>query len=540
MCGFLVDTKCENLIEFARGLETMKHRGPDKTGIVNPSPGVAFGHNRLSILDLSSDADQPMQNEDGSITLVFNGEIYNYKQLKHLHNLQTKSSGDTEVLLRLFEKIGPKMFDQLDGEFAMVIYSKRSNRVYAVRDKLGIKPLYWCVKKNRLIFSSEIKGILRFIPKRMDRQSLRTLMIFGYSHGRTLYEGINQVNPGRYLECKPNPDEGWFYTDIGKPIYNSGPWTSTESDVRNSIERAVIKRMISDVPISVTLSGGLDSSIITGLMAKHSRKVKSYTLLFEGEENDDARFVADHFGTDHSEIRIGFDEAFKKIPEILKYAEEPMDKGSLIPTYFLANLVKEKVTLVGEGADECFGGYNRYIALAKLKDLSFREYFDKYLAVFPGFGKEAGGFEGYDLKDKNSALVYDLLNEIPFYHNMRIDKLFMRNSVEARVPYLDPEVVKVALNVSYDRKMDPEKKILREAFAYLLPERITWKKKDAFKIPVDDWIQKKEVKDTLMSSRIFGQTEVSNFYSEPEETRNKGRRIWLAYLITLWYDINFK
>lgn len=541
MCGILVKSNHISLESFEASLRSMRHRGPDECLVTSPEEGLYLGHNRLSILDLSEDAQQPMG--DGKVELVFNGEIYNFKELKEKYSIETKSTGDTEVIYKLYKKIGTKLFRELDGEFAICIYDKSKNCVYAGRDPLGVKPLYYNLNSKGFTISSEIRGITKFIGKRLNGEAFGRFLHFGFSPKYdTLIEGVHKVPPGSFMtfRIKENDLEVDRYFELS--LIGDGSVKGVE-DVRESIEKAVWKRMLSDVPISATLSGGVDSSIIVGLMAgRTAGKVRTYTVGFKGESNefDSARKVSDLFKTDHTEILIDLDQIFEDLPKILEFAEEPMDKGSLIPSYYLAHLIKEKVTLIGEGADECFAGYNRYSGMFEDPLDSFGKYFGRYLQVFPDLKIEE--FKDFNPNNLNSILLYDLQNEIPDYHNMRIDKMFMSKSVEARVPYLDPKVVQTALQVPYENKMNPSKKILREAFKDLLPLDILYREKQALKVPYLDWIQRDEVKQVVLDKNsqfnihYGGSNFFETLYSFDDRVRNKGRMIWLAYLITIWFN----
>lgn len=553
MCGILVHTNTDDGHQFSRALGLMEHRGPDANAITMPEPGIMMGHQRLSILDLTRAGAQPMRK--GQVELVFNGEIYNFRDLKSRHNLKVKSTGDTEVILELYRKIGEKVFSELDGEFSIVLYDGKRGKIFAARDRMGIKPLYYSSTDNGWILSSEIRGILPYLKKvERDYKNWEEFLLYGYSpRDRTLFRGVQKLLPGVIYEFqyRVNRMKTHPYYNLIERFEELEPFTDYEEakdTLRRKLTSAVRKRMISDVPITATLSGGIDSSIIVGLMSQIGEQVKTYTIGFDGyDEFSQARVVAEHFGTQHEEINIPLAEVIRKMPEIVRFVEEPMDKGSIIPSYFIGQAISEKVTLIGEGADECFAGYNRHIRFDGID--SFTRYFDRSIRVFPQRHEES--FTPYDkgiytdLKqdppvDGNVILLYDLLNEIPGYHNLRIDKLFMSNSVEARVPYLDPGVVETALRIPYEWKQNPEKKILRDTFSDLLPDEVLNRKKKALKIPTDEWVKDPQIVPLIDEAKRFIKPQIVELLDNSDDTlRNKSRMQWIMYLSTIWNNHYF-
>lgn len=535
----------------------MKHGGPDYQGIravvqTDTESIVRLGHNRLSIIDLSEKSNQPMF-YDGAY-LLFNGEIYNYKELIEKYDLQMETDGDSEVILKLYRRLGQEFFKQLDGEYAIVIYDERNNDILAVRDPIGIKPLYLHYRVGKgLVLSSEAKGILPYLDQvSSDSNEMTNLLNYGYPMYGSLFRGIETLSPG-------------VLVSFGTTIMNPGlkdlfgiksdktadeifkrrsyvPRHKEETDptvrVREAVENAVKKRMISDVPISVTLSGGLDSSIVAGLVAKYSTQpIKTYTIGFSGLDNEfeQAKRVADYLGSDHTEILVSPLDVIRDIESILYHLEDPMDRGSSMLTYYLAQSIKEKVTLIGEGADECFGGYKRHI---QNPPKEANEYVSEYLEVFPSYESELNHLNLYDSEDPNSLLTIDLLNEIPNFHTMRIDKLFMAQGIEARVPYLDPEVIEAAMNTSFRHKIDPPKKVLRESFKDEFPDWMLNQPKKALKLPYDSFVVMDEVRRIIERNPIISLEEVDYLYSlSGDPPRNWGRKLWQLYLITKWYDV---
>ncbi len=532
MCRLLLKTKIgkeDKLFETA--LKTMVKGGPDATHILTEDD-IAFGHNRLSIIDLRSVADQPMM-IDGNI-ILFNGEIYNYKTLKAQHNLITKSDSDTEVILALYNMYGDAAFDLLDGEFAIVIYDPEEEEIKVVRDRLGVKQLYYSNEGDELIVSSEIKGILPFIGDPvMDSNGFDQWCCYGYTVGeQTMFEKVSKVLPNVVMTFDKDGD-----------IKTSRELDELDYDKKNAneslsmtIARSVAKRMIADVPVSCTLSGGIDSSIVAYLMGMLSSKpIKTYTIGFEGCDNEfeQARKVSELVKSEHTQVEIPFSRIMEELDEILETIEEPIDKGSLIPTYFLAKSIKEKVTLIGEGADEVFAGYSRHKWIKDNPDKDFEEYFDSQLRVFIN---DEVPIMTDDWDDKNSALKFDIETEIPNFHTIRIDKCMMHNGIEARVPFLDPEVTSSLYEVPYDRKQSPEKKYLREAFKDLLPEWVVNQPKKALKLPFEKIIRLPEVEKLIRKGHdLFDNALIIELYTKLEmKQKNAARDLWNIFLFKKW------
>jgi len=312
-----------------------------------------------------------------------------------------------------------------------------------------------------------------------------------------------------------------------------------EKELKKAIEESVKKRMISDVPISLTLSGGVDSNIIAYLMGKEGKNLNAYTLGFENDQNEMAEKVAKTYGFKWNYHRIKTEEVIKTAKEVVKIMEEPSDKGSLLPTYFLSRMIKEKVTLIGEGADEIFGGYNRHVEHGKRMKNKDKNYLETFIKIFPR-GEIKDYIEGYG-ETKNAVLLYDLEHEIPNYHTPRIDKCMMNFRIEARVPYLDPKVVDLALKIPYILKVNPEKKILRELFKGEIPDEFLSPPKSALKIPYDLWVEDPEIKEIIYSCpRILFRKYFINDLYERKGKRNRSRMLWMIFLTSLWYDHFFK
>ena len=534
MCRLLLKTKIgEDRKLFESALKTMKRGGPDATHILEVD-GIAFGHNRLSIIDVRSVADQPMM-IDGNI-ILFNGEIYNHEWLKLQYSLETKTTSDTEVILLLYNIFGDKAFDLLDGEFAIVIYDSDEEKIKVVRDRIGIKQLYYSDLNNELVVSSEIKGILPFIgDPEMDTDGFDQWLTYGYPiDNTTMFNFVYKVMPNALMifDTEGNLIESKEY---GLPIY--AKTDAGEPTLAQIITKCVGKRMMSDVPISCTLSGGIDSSIIAFLMSRISKDpIKTYTFGFDDCENEfeQAAKVAQLIGSDHTEIHTTLPKVLEKIDEILDTMEEPIDRGSLIPTFCISSNIKEKVTLIGEGADEMFAGYHRHKWIAENPNKTFDEYFDSQLRAFPS---EETPMMLDNWEDKNAALYFDLTNEIPNFHTIRIDKCMMHHGVEARVPFLDPEITSTLHDIPYSQKQNPEKKCLRDAFKEILPDWIINQPKKALKLPFAKIVKLPDVEKLIRKeSEHFDRALVNALYRNLDSDRNAARNLWNIFLFKKWEE----
>jgi asparagine synthase (glutamine-hydrolysing) len=380
ICGIVGET---DLTLIDKMTNALRHRGPDDGDVqVFPQHTLALGHRRLSIIDLSPRGRQPMANEDGSVWISFNGEIYNYAELKKLLDPQRHcfvSDTDTEVILHLYEERGIKAFKLLNGMFAIALYDAERERLFLVRDHLGVKPLYYAEVNGKLIFGSEIKAILAaecYSPE-IDWQSARDFFSFLYVPApRTMYRGIFQLPPAHYLEYNlatrrvETVHSYWQINDWAAKDVKAGE-NELQEQLRALCADAVAKQMVSDVPLGAFLSGGVDSNLIVGLMAQNSqRPVKTFTVLFEGagldyyDERVEARRVAERFGTEHHELPIDLSHP-EEMLELISYFDQPFGNTTFYLTYLLSRYTREYVTvaLSGAGGDELFGGYPRYRAV---------------------------------------------------------------------------------------------------------------------------------------------------------------------------------
>ena len=385
---------------------SLAYRGPDDMGIYtttralgNGNPiHVGLGHQRLSIIDLSSAGRQPMSNEDGTLRVAFNGEIYNFKEIRA--ELQKKghifrSDTDTEVIIHLYEEEGVDAVKRLNGMFAFALWDEKLNRLWVCRDRIGIKPLVYYWNNYNFVFASEIKALLNdpLISKDLDHEALLLYLAFNYVPAPyTIFQGIRKLKPGHYLILQNQELELIEYwdtpqiTDLDRSFEFSAVQADSYKDMLfNCLEDAVQSRMIADVPLGAFLSGGIDSSIIVALMARHAAKpVKTFSIGFEDadlyDETGYAREVAELNKTDHHEFKLSYKDMLEALPNIISSFDEPFADSSAIPTYIVSKETRKHVTvaLSGDGGDELFAGYRSYLA---------EYWFGKYMMV-PGLFRE--------------------------------------------------------------------------------------------------------------------------------------------------------
>jgi len=355
--------------------DSMEHRGPDDAGIyISRNERIGLGHRRLSIIDLSRNAKQPMSNEDKSIWLVCNGEIWNYKQLRkelEENGHRFKSDSDNEVIVHLYEDCGIELLEKIDGDFAFCLWDEKGEKLFIVRDRLGIKPCFYYKNSERVIFASEIKALLQdsTIPKELDSIALHHYLSFlSVPAPYTIYKGIKKLLPGHYLSVANGRTKLIKYWHLDK-LYSEPLIYKKEEDYIEEfiyhLKKSIHKRLMSDVPLGVFLSGGIDSSIVVALMSEITHPVRTFSVIFDNrfscDESVYSREIADIFNTEHYEY-LAKPEIFNSLPKIANLFDEPFATPSAIPLYFLSEYASDKikVALTGDGGDELFAGYVRY------------------------------------------------------------------------------------------------------------------------------------------------------------------------------------
>ena len=373
MCGISGVIGIASSEEAGKVLDAMNgaisHRGPDDCGSF-VVPGVALGQRRLSIIDLSSAGHQPMISTDGNLVLVFNGEIYNYRELKQeLKEYPYQTQTDTEVILAAWQKWGPECVHHFNGMFAFVIWDKERNETFLFRDRLGIKPLYYYQKERSLLFCSEVRGLLMsgLVPRKLNRTALADYLRYQTVHApETMVEGVKMLLPGHYIQISKgemttspywSPEKNYSRESEGKP------YEEVKKDVHHLLQQAVARRLVADVPFGAFLSGGIDSSAIVGLMSQvATHRVKTFSVSFEEEAFSEAKYaaaIAKKFNTEHTEINLIPDDFLELIPAALQAMDHPSGDGP--NTFVVSKVTKEAgitMALSGLGGDELFAGYD--------------------------------------------------------------------------------------------------------------------------------------------------------------------------------------
>ncbi len=383
ICGFVSrrDIRLEQLKEMN---DTMRHRGPDDSGaeIYGTSGGyfVGFAQRRLSILDLSELGRQPMDSADGRVSVVFNGEIYNFQELREeLSGYPFHSNCDTEVIIAAYLKWGIDCVKRLNGMFAIALFDRESGKVYLLRDRIGKKPLYYWKDGENLVFASELKPIMKCpgFEKRIRRETLSRYLYQQYINAPdSVYEDVYKLEPGGGLMFCQGKVEKWKYWEVGKVYAKQignpvSSYKEAKENLKELLKKATAARMIADVPLGAFLSGGYDSSLITAIAQEHSTEpVKTFSIGFHEERYNEAKYarqVADYLGTNHTEMYIDERQMFELVESIPQYYDEPFADSSQIPSMLVSALAREKVTvaLSGDGGDEFYCGYNIYENVAQ-------------------------------------------------------------------------------------------------------------------------------------------------------------------------------
>ncbi len=368
MCGICGFNWCDK--ELLREMTAiLKHRGPDKGGLYTDE-NLSLGHRRLSIIDLSDNGNMPMFNEDRSIILVFNGEIYNFLELRiqlEKHGHQFQSDTDSEVIIHGYEQWGEKIIQKLNGMFAFALYDQNKKKLFAARDRLGIKPLYYWWDNNKFIFASEIKAILLAgIPRKVNLRAAKQYLQLRYVPGEeTLFQGINKLLPGYSLIFKNNKLEIAQFWDLPIPQIKENTLDKAGDEIKKLLADSIQRRLVADVPVGLYLSGGIDSAAITALASGMKEEpVKTFSVGFGNNEVDEltkAQKIAEHFNTDHHEITIQKNIS-PLLPKLIWHLDMPHGDPVIIPQFKLSELASKKVKVVlsGEGADELYAGYVQY------------------------------------------------------------------------------------------------------------------------------------------------------------------------------------
>ena len=485
MCGLLFSNDQEiNKRQFLVGLDKQSHRGPDAKAGYAYIAGTHLGHNRLKILDLDNRSNQPMMSLCGKYSIIYNGEIYNYKELSRKFKISLRTSCDTELLLELYVLKKEDMLEYLNGMFSFVIINNMSGDFFVARDRLGIKPLYIYNDKNSYTFSSEMSSIVDLYgTPNFDEIGIRQYKkLRTFFNGRTIYSGIKMFPAGCFM--KNNRIQKYWSLEID---YKPDP---EDEELEDLLTTAINYRCLSDVPVGSYLSGGVDSTLISGI----ANNLQTWTVGFSGKnEFNWAQIASNKIGSDHSETIVEKEQFLEAAKYLIKKRKEPLSVPNEVLLYLMTLEVKKSNTVIlsGEGADEAFFGYDRIFKWAENS-----KFFD--LKAFSNL-YSYGSHEDYEIiEDVLSPFMHyekpiDIVAsffQVSHLHGLlrRLDNSTMLCSVEARVPFVDHRIVERMAGVSFDYKMrnGVVKEPLKRVFSNILPKEIIDRKKVGFPVPLDD------------------------------------------------------
>jgi asparagine synthase (glutamine-hydrolysing) len=621
MCGIAGIVSQSADLEFIGPMtEALSHRGPDGSGIW--SDGLcALGHRRLAIIDLSEKGKQPLCNESETVWIVFNGEIYNFQELRvelegcgHKFNSHT----DTEVIVHAYEQWGTACLKKLRGMFAFAIWDQQERRLFLARDRVGKKPLYYADNGRCFAFASELQGLLQNpeVPREVDLEAIDSYLSWGYVPAPlTGFKKVSKLLPAHFLVLAIGHD-GTVITMVERywDLEYFPKFTMAESEAREQLRAtltdAVRYRLISDVPLGAFLSGGIDSSIVVGLMAEVSgARVKTFSIGFDDNDYNEltfARAIAERWGTDHTEMIVEPDE-LAVLRKLVRHYGEPYADSSAIPTFYVSQITRSGVTVAlnGDGGDESFAGYDRYAATRIADRIASLSFLGSATAVLAGFlpdsidpknrvrrakrflsaaheekpvrygnwvsyftaaakkhlyapsfkeavatndgshwmedlWKEVGALESVD-----AAMAVDIKSYLPYDLLTKVDIASMANSLEARSPFLDHEVMEFAARLPAHLKLRgrQSKYLLKKTFADLLPEENVNRRKMGFGVPIAKWLRtssRELLQDTLLSRRAR-----ERGYFKPErvdclvqehvaERADHSFQLWNLLMLELW------
>lgn len=618
ICGFVYQDpeRRTDPADLDRMCAAIVHRGPDDQGTFVRN-NIALGMRRLSIIDLESGA-QPIFNETNDCLIVFNGEIYNYRSIREeleKKGHRFKTSSDTETILHAFEEWGKNCVTRLNGMFAFAIWDERNKRLFMARDRLGIKPIYYYVDKDRLVFASELKSLLqaRDIPRHINLKALDTFLSFEYiPDSLSILNDIHKLPAAHTLEYKDGHTTTERYWDVQYAAYD---WQETAcvEKLRELLFDAVKIRLMSEVPLGAFLSGGLDSSSIVAMMSQVSNfRVKTFSIGFDDRTYNElpyARAIASHFDTEHYEefLKPDIHDLAEKLFVLI---DEPFGDFSVFPTFLVSEMARKYVTVVlsGDGGDELLAGYDTYIAqnmaqkyqqlprwmrkalieptinalpptekkkglinksrrfveglqlpdhLQHVRWMIFLQEAEKDLLYEPFVRQQLDGYRPYEFIEKKFARVsstdpldqqqyVDLTTYLVDDILVKVDRMSMATSLEARVPFLDHRFVEFAASIPSSLRLQKgkTKHILKRAMQGILPDQILSRGKEGFSIPIKNWI-KEELNplmndalstDRLKETGLFAVNTVHRMMNEHMTGKeNHSHKLWALIVFQRWY-----
>ena len=608
ICGFYSKRKecLDNLIDMNK---VMSHRGPDDHGEeiyeIHHSFSVGFAHCRLSIMDLSPMGHQPMHSVDKGISVVFNGEIYNFLDLKkELTDYPFRSNCDTEVIVAAYLKWGISCIERFNGMFAIAILDRKDDSLYLIRDRIGKKPLYYYVEAENLYFASELKPIMKING---FRKEVETDIIGNYLNHMcipapySIFKNVYKLDPGSVLQFQYGKVKKWKYWSVARKYHDLAKnpvqdFEVAKSELKDKLRKSVKARMTADVPVGAFLSGGYDSSLVCAMAQELSvQPIKTYCIGFEQpglNEAPYAKMVAQHLGTDHTELYISDADMYKIIEELPQCYDEPFADSSQIATMLVSRLAKQDVSVVlsGDGGDEFFGGYNIYPKLQRAQKIDFIGAFIYYAKKIPMVNKRCfrdmslllrivsdernpeiktqagvntyigtirnillnkGVSYYYPFESKYSTKAWDirrmLLDMDTYLPNdilCKVDRASMKYSLECRCPILDTDVMEYSYRLPQGMKVDHgnQKKILKSMVYDYLPPKLMDRPKAGFSVPVNEWLTRQlrgQLTDYIDSGflkrqGIFDVDKTRQFILSYLETGDRGKDSGANYSKIVW------
>ncbi|WP_123377440.1 asparagine synthase (glutamine-hydrolyzing) [Aliarcobacter butzleri] len=590
MCGILGTNFLNE--RFDKSLELLHHRGPDFQNSIKIG-NKQFGHTRLAIIDLDEEANQPMIFDD--ILLVFNGEIYNYKELIHVEHLECKTKSDSEVLIRLYQKYGFDFLNKLNGMFSFCIYDIKKDLYFCARDRYGKKPFFYYFNDNKFIFSSSVKSILNLLDYKpnLNKVALSKYMQYFVSFGEdSFYQDIFKLEASTYLIYEPNKSR-----ELQKKKYykiNTYKAIKDEKQSLNDIEELLFKsveyRLNSDVEVASLLSGGIDSSLISALYTKISgKKINTFSIGYDEYKNycelDFAQITAKHINSNHHPVEINQKEYINHFEQTLDMLEEPHGDSAAIPLNILTKQIHKagiKTVLSGEGSDEIFLGYDNYAKFLKYyefeKSLSNEQnlFLNDIIGALQNNTKESEYLrrivKKQNLYNSFGEIYTDiqrkrLFKKVPTYKSetakqdpvdwmsyidlkiwlgesllSKVDRISMGNSLEVRTPFLDFNLVNYMFSVESHIKVgDTNKYLLKKIASKYIPETIINRTKKGFNSPFNEWLNK-EYKDKILEvivevnnqTNLFNHEYILHIYELSKSNKFK-QHLYSLFVFSLWY-----
>jgi asparagine synthase (glutamine-hydrolysing) len=567
-----------------RMCDLLRHRGPDDQGLWVEGP-VGLGHRRLSIIDLSARGRCPLPNEDGALWLIFNGEVYNFRELRRElgeKGHQFRSDTDCEVVVHLYEEVGPACVSRLNGMFAFALWDVAERRLFLARDRYGVKPLYYTWLGTTLAFASEVKAFLALPDFRAsaDPLALTEHLTFQNTIGeRTLFQGVRLLGPGQCLTCDSTGNRTHQYWDLGLEPDAGPSLAEWAARLREVFEQAVVRQLMSDVPLGSFLSGGMDTGAISAVAAALIPRMHTFTCGFElppeateieksFDERQESRQLAHQLGTRHHELELTAEAMATALPRVVWHLDEPR-VGISYQILYTMELIRRHVTVVlsGVGGDELFAGYPwRYEPLLDMQPMSFeRDYYRHWvrllsdeekanlftasfrrqlgdISTFDVFRQALEGSKGHDPLDR--ALHFDFRNFLPGLLLVD-DKLSMAHAVETRVPFLDNDLVELVSQVpcAYKLQRGRSKLVLKRAMAGLLSAETLARPKQGFTPPEESWYRHRAM--PMIRALLLGERALERGFFEPRTLalilddhlhgrRNHRQLIWSLQCFEWW------